>query len=74
MAEYQGHKNWNHWNVNLWLFNDEPLYRLVMREAKSAKNLNDAAYRILDQLPSHTPDGAPYSFSSVRAALVGVWG
>lgn len=24
---YNGHRNWNHWNVNLWLNNSEPLWR-----------------------------------------------
>ncbi len=26
---YNGHKNWNHWNVSLWLSNDEDNYRQV---------------------------------------------
>lgn len=29
MAKYQGHKNWNHWNVSLWINNDEGLYKLA---------------------------------------------
>src|ERR1700690_2594170 len=31
MAKYQGHKNWNHWNVALWIASDEPMYRLALR-------------------------------------------
>ena len=27
MPAYNGHKNWNHWNVSLWINNDEMLYR-----------------------------------------------
>ncbi len=66
---YNGHRNRNHWNVALWIANDESIYRrakaLMMRRTK-----DEAARALLAELPSHTPDGAPYSFSSVRAALV----
>lgn len=68
---YQGHKNWNHWNVSLWLFNDEPTYRLVQRAVRISDTLDEAADYILAEMPPETPDGAPYTFSSVRAALVG---
>lgn len=70
---YNGHKNWNHWNVSLWLFNTESRYRLVEQSLKYEKNKDDAARRILRYVGEETtPDGAPYSFSSVRAALVGI--
>ena len=73
MARYNGHKNWNHWNVSLWLFNDEALYRLVMRHVRPSQNsLDVAAALILEELPPETPDRAPYTFSSVRAALRGL--
>ena len=29
MTRYNGHKNWNHWNVSLWINNDEGLYRMA---------------------------------------------
>ena len=67
---YLGHKNWNHWNVSLWLFNEESLYRLT-QNLLSRNTKDEAARLLLSQLPSHTPDGAPYTFSSIRAALVG---
>jgi len=71
MAKYNGHKNWNHWNVSLWLFNDESLYRFMVEEMRRSGTRDDAAGRILSGLSSKTPDGAPYTFTSVRAALVG---
>jgi len=72
VAEYNGHRNWNHWNVSLWLFNDEGLYRLMRQAVRHHSTLDAAARRLVScYLPSETPDGAPYTFTSVRAALVG---
>lgn len=68
---YNGHKNWNHWNVSLWINNDEGLYRMALSLVRRM-NKNDAAKRLLSILDDKTPDGAPYSFSSVRSALVGM--
>ena len=68
---YNGHKNWNHWNVSLWLFNDEYLYRQVYEKLRRTPTKDTATQALLDILPTHTPDGAPYTFSSVRAALRG---
>ena len=33
-GEYNGHKNWNHWNVSLWLYNDEAMYREMVHFAQ----------------------------------------
>ena len=74
MAKYNGHKNWNHWNVALWLSNNAGLYRLALDclRASRSKTRGMAARELLGLLPARTPDGAPYSFSSVRAALIGL--
>lgn len=75
MATYNGHKNWTHWNVSLWLFNDESLYTTVYTRCRNAKTKNEAAKAILADLTylniTTTPDGAHYSYSAIRAALVG---
>ena len=68
---YNGHKNWNHWNVSLWLFNDEPLYRLTQWAVRHPPTLDAAAHYINGMTDDKTPDGAPYTFTSIRAALVG---
>ena len=79
---YNGHKNWNHWNVSLWLFNNEYLYRMMCAYVNHpGSTLDIAAARILFDIkrscratpehPATTPDGAPYTFSSIRAAIAG---
>jgi len=68
---YNGHKNWNHWNVALWLHNEEPLYRRMCVLMASCKTRRIAAQLLLEELPERTPDGAPYSLTSIQAAMVG---
>lgn len=69
MAKYQGHKNWNFWNVSLWIGNDEGLYNLAREAIRRNRTKDQAARYMMEALPAKTPDGAPYSVSSVRAAL-----
>jgi hypothetical protein len=71
MATYNGHKNWNHWNVSLWINNDEGLYRMAREKVKGYGKAK-AAVILAGLLPPRTPDGAPYSVSAIRAALVGM--
>ena len=76
MATYNGHKNWNHWNVSLWLNNDERQYREMIHFINYAANKDEAAKMMLvwckEYLGGVTRDGAPYSKSSIRAAMVGL--
>lgn len=79
MASYNGHKNWNHWNVSLWINNDEGLYRiarnLVLYKQRSTPKTECAKAFIatLNEMGiTKTPDGAPYSVSAVRAAMAGM--
>jgi len=73
MPKFNGHKNWNHWNVNLWITSDESLYREMVAYIKEEKTKDMAAHLMLDWLHGlgikETPDGAPYSLSSIRAAM-----
>ena len=70
MPRYNGHKNWNHWNVSLWINNDEGLYRLAKECIRSTSNRDEAAKQFLESLDgSKTPDGAPYSVTTIKAAM-----
>lgn len=74
MAKYNGQKNWNHWNVSLWIANDEGLYNLARRCIRRASTKDNAARAMMDDLKemgiAETPDGAPYTVTTIRAAMV----
>ena len=74
MATFNGHKNWNHWNVSIWINNDEGLYRLAQSCIRATDNRDQAVKMFRDELCGtlRTPDGAPYSCSAVRSAFVGI--
>ena len=71
--KYNGHKNWNYWNVSLWINNDESLYALAKDCISRTSSREEAARQMLSRVDSiSTPDGAPYSVSAIRAAMVGM--
>ena len=71
-GKYCGHASWNHWNVSFWILNDEWLYQMA-KDATRAWPTRDAAARaMVTELPPATPDGAPYRYTYVRAALRGL--
>ena len=77
MPKFNGHKNWNHWNVSLWINNDEGLYSLARDAVRRTSNRDEAARYMLRDLedcgiPLKTPDGAPYSVSTIRGAMSGM--
>lgn len=38
MTEYNGYKNYNTWNIVLWLHNDEGAYSILARRAEIRRN------------------------------------
>jgi hypothetical protein len=55
MSKYNGHKNYETWNVSLWIGNDESLYSI----AKSKLNYSDFLDTVLG-FESSTPDGVKW--------------
>jgi hypothetical protein len=68
---YQGHRSWNAWNVSLWLMNDEPSYREVIRWRDLRGTPTAVARRVIAAglLPARTPDGARYNVASVADVI-----
>lgn len=73
--EYNGHKTKGHWNVSLWIGNDEHLYRFALDCIRGAKRdypkrwLTVATIRFCAVNGGKTPDGFGYTRERVRAAL-----
>lgn len=72
MAAYQGHRSRAAWNVALWIWNDEGLYRLALDCVARTQNLRRASAMMMLNLPARTPDGFRFTATSVREALGGI--
>lgn len=66
---YQGHKNYNYWNVSHWLHNDDSLLDQMRFAMRSYSDKDKATRYLLTLIPSATPDGVVYTFRNVRQAL-----
>lgn len=77
MAKFNGHPSRNAWNVSLWINNDEGLYREALLCVEDyGPNKKVAAENMLRILAEtgimYTPDGAPYSVTTIKAAMRGM--
>ena len=70
---YNGHKNWQFWNVSLWLNNDESMYYPFSEAAEQVAYMRitrrQALDLLMDSLPKITPDGAEITREIVRHYL-----
>ena len=80
---YQGHKNYNCWNISLWIDNEYDLYKCLQRLLITDKSKDQIAsemvevmnqyfetnYQTHDLKKGHTPDGVKITFSNVREHL-----
>lgn len=76
-----GYPSWDHWNVALWMLNDERLYNLMANYAEGVAYLQKKRLaglgELLAVLPKKTPDGAiidhetlaPVFFEEVRLQI-----
>jgi len=67
---YNGHKDWDHWNVSLWINNDETIYgaAYIMVSHMGAK---EAAKTLAKTLTgTKTPDGAKYTYNNIYSTLL----
>ena len=72
MPAYNGHKSWNHWNVSLWINNDEALYREA-HDLVSRYGVAKAANRLTRDLEGQrTPDGGRYNRTAIYNAIADI--
>jgi hypothetical protein len=76
MTKYNGHRNYDYWNVSLWINNDEGLYNLARDCVRHNRTKTEAAKLMLATLTecdiTSTPDGAKYTLDKVRRAMEGM--
>jgi hypothetical protein len=71
MRGYNGWRNYETWNVALWIGNDESLYEIAMRYANSNTPYRDFVSDVEDWGMHTTPDGVAWNDPRVSIREVG---
>jgi hypothetical protein len=66
---FNGHESWTAWNVSLWINNDYGLYQEARGLAQRHGIEKGARHMAANLAGERTPDGARYSFNTVRLAM-----
>lgn len=67
MSEYNGHPSYEHWNVSLWVNNDQGLYEIALESSR--EHFIDLCWEHFRQTPDHVrvlPELAGYAWDSVH--------
>jgi hypothetical protein len=70
MDKYNGWKNYQTWNVNLWLMNDEELYNTARDFTKSEHPYESLRDYLRECDIIETPDGVAYNDSGLDIAAL----
>jgi hypothetical protein len=65
-------RDWTTWNVNLWLTNDETMYRWLYRLAEKHGTTAATAIAFEQLRGTKTPDGAPYRRYAVAYCVANI--
>ena len=67
-----GYRNWNHYNVSLWMHNDRALYRMMISTVQDSGTLEQAIVSVYNELKGgKTQDCAPFTLAAIREAMEG---
>lgn len=70
---FNGHPNWNAWNIAKWMSSDEALYELAMMALRKGHGVPKATQIVMGLIGGEsTPDGAVFCTNDVRRALDGL--
>jgi len=72
MAQYQGHRSWNSWNINLYINNEYNTYKYCCDLIKAYGVARAARIYARDMEGQRTPDGARYNFTCIRECFQGM--